>query len=351
MKIVKTILVQLFTGANIATILLLWACCAVTYISPELHPRLSLLALTFPAFLAVNFLFIFFWLIFKVRRVWLPIVGLLACCSFIRDYLPFNLPSKASADSTLTILTYNCHNFGEPDAIQEDGTNPVFSYLAESGADIICLQEASIKQDLDDEMAKKNYQSVYRKEFALYSRLHVLSADTLALDGEPCHALRALIHDGTDTIMLLSVHLQSNKLSPAMKQAYREALEKHERDSVRKELTPIVQLLSAAAPLRAAQTDSLASIVEAWLPKSVIVCGDFNDTPVSYSHRVLTRKLTSAFRESGNGLGFTFHEKGFPVRIDHILFDDNTWKSSKTQVVKHITSSDHFPICTKLTRK
>lgn len=351
MKIIKTILIHLFTGANIATILLLWLCCAVTYLHPEMYPRLTLVSLLFPAFLMVNILFTLFWLIFRIRRVWIPVVGFLLCGSFIRDYFPVNLPTKAPVDSTLTIFTYNCHNYGEPDAIQEDGTNPMFTYLAESGADIICLQEASIKPQLDDEMDKNGYQCVYRKEFALFSRLQVLTADTLAIVSEPCHAMRALLLDGADTLMLVSVHLQSNKFSPEMKQAYREALEKHERDSMRQELTPIVQLLSAASPLRATQTDSLEALIETWLPRPLIVCGDFNDTPVSYTYRVLNRKLTSAFRESGYGLGFTYHEKGFPVHIDHILFNGNFWTSYETQVETHITWSDHFPIRTKLSRK
>lgn len=353
MKVLKSLFVQLFTGANIVTILLLWACCLVTYISPAAHPRLALLTLTFPAFLLVNLLFILFWLVFKVKRVWIPIVGLLACISFVRDYLPLNvtMTGKAPEDSTLSILTYNTHNFGGAEAVQEDGTNKVCYYLANSNADIICLQESSNKQDFTDEMEGKGYEFAYRKEYLLYSRLHIIEVDTLALEGKPCHALRALLQDGRDTLMLVSVHLQSNMLSPEMKDAYREALRKHESDSLSKELSPIFRLLSEAMPLRMAQTDSLANLVASWLPRPVILCGDFNDTPISYTHRVLTTQLTSAYRQSGNGLGFTFHEKGFPVRIDHILFDGHTWESTSTQVVKHITCSDHFPIYTKLRRK
>ncbi len=353
MKVLKSLFVQLFTGANIVTILLLWACCLFTYISPAAHPRLALLTLTFPAFLLVNVLFILFWLVFKVKRVWIPLVGLMACASFVRDYLPLNIFTKGKAveDSTLSILTYNTHSFGGAEAVQEDGTNIVCNYLANSNADIICLQESSNKQDFTDEMVGKGYEFAFRKEFLLYSRLHIIEVDTLALEGKPCHAMRALLQDGSDTLMLLSVHLQSNLLSPEMKEAYREALRKHESDSLSKELSPIVQLLSAALPQRAAQADSIASIVASWLPKPVILCGDFNDTPISYTHRVLTRQLASAYRQSGNGLGFTFHEKGFPVRIDHILFDGHTWESSSSQVVKHITCSDHFPIRTKLRRK
>jgi len=353
MKVIKSLLVQLFTGTNVVTILLLWACCLVTYISPAAYPRLTLLALAFPAFLLVNALFIPFWLIFKIRRTWIPLVGFVACASFVRDYLPLNIPQQSdrAEDATLSVLSYNTHHFGDSKQQEKDSVNKACYYLTNSNADIICLQESKNKQDFTDEMEKKGYEFAFRKEFCLYSRLHIIEVDTLALEGHPCHAMRALLQDGKDTVLLLNVHLQSNLISLELKAAYREALEKHERDSLSKELPPILRLISEAMPLRAAQTDSLASLVEAWLPKPVIVCGDFNDTPVSYAHRMLTRHLTSAYRQSGNGLGFTFQEKGFPVRIDHILFDSNTWESSKTQVVKHISSSDHFPIRTKLARK
>jgi endonuclease/exonuclease/phosphatase (EEP) superfamily protein YafD len=79
--------------------------------------------------------------------------------------------------------------------------------------------------------------------------------------------------------------------------------------------------------------------------------GDFNETPVSYTLRQLTAHLTNAYSQSGTGTGFTFHEKGFPVRIDHILFNGEYWQSHNTRVDKSIKQSDHYPIFTELTWK
>ena len=351
MKVIRSILVHIFTGANVATILLLWLCCGFTYLHPETYPRLGVITLAFPGFLLVNVLFVFFWLIFKIKRIWIPIVGLLACGSFIRDYFPVNFPSHLPNDSILNILSYNTHEYGGPEANLEDGTNAVISFINKSEADIICLQESSNKSSLTDSLLNKGYQYINMREFLIYSKFPILSGETLSLQGERCYALKAFLQDGADTIMLINLHLQSNLLSPQMKDAYREALKTHEADSMRKELTPIFELLSNATPLRAAQADTLSTIIESWLPRPVIVCGDFNDTPVSYTHRTLTRQLTSAYRDSGNGLGFTFHEKGFPVRIDHILFSASHWQSHETHVNRSISYSDHFPIQTKLTKK
>lgn len=351
MKVIRSILVHLFTGANIATILLLWACCGSTYLHPADFPRLGLLGLAFPFLLIPNILFIFFWLIFKTKRIWLPIFGLLACFPFLRAYYPVNWQSEAPDTTALSILSYNTCYYGRGPTAPENSKQDCINYIAESGADIICLQESSREADLEKEMKAQGYELYNSHELAIYSRLPILSVDTISIAPYLRFALKAFLLDGQDTIMLINQHLQSNKLSKQMKTAYRKALEQHESDSVRKELRPIIQLLSEALPRRAAQADTLASIIEQWQPRPVILCGDFNDTPVSYPHRVLTRHLTSAYCQSGHGVGFTFQEKGFPVRIDHILFSDDRWTSHETYVDKSILCSDHYPILTKLVKK
>lgn len=350
MKFIKTFLIRLFIGANIATILLLWASCGVTYLSPEWHPHISLLSLAFPAFLLANVCFVLFWLIFKVKWVWIPLVGIACCYSFVRDYVPVNWPATPP-DSALVIVSYNTLNIGGKDAKLDDGKNAIVNYLLDSDADIICLQESHRFSDYHQQMEAAGYSCVNMKEFTICSRLPIASADTIALQGRPAHCMRAYLMDGTDTIMLINSHLESNKLSMEIKSAYAEALEKHERDSMRKGIEPVVDLLAIAQPLRAQQADSVQALVDEWFPRPIILCGDFNDIPISYTHRVLSSRLSSAFRESGQGLGFTFHTKGFPVRIDHILFSGDRWKSFETSVCDTITYSDHFPITAKLAKK
>jgi endonuclease/exonuclease/phosphatase family metal-dependent hydrolase len=57
-------------------------------------------------------------------------------------------------------------------------------------------------------------------------------------------------------------------------------------------------------------------------PYPVIVMGDFNDTPQSYTYQQLKEGRKDAFIEKGSGWGATFL-KPFPVlRIDYILHDE-----------------------------
>ena len=364
MKWVKAIAVYFFTGTNIASILVLWICCGITYLNPVQFPRLTLLTLLFPIILFANVVFVPFWLIFKVKRVWLPLVGILACFSFIWDYCPLNFSKDVpEGDSCLTLLSYNTHSYGGRQARDKDGNNFVANYIYFSDADIICLQEAS-GGGADFKTIKKNmeemgYHSFHNKGVALFSRLPVLEADTLSYPTRSNGGIYAKLLEGSDTILLINNHFESNHLSEVVKEDYREAIENHARnayeqeirDSIRRELSPIVNLLSIAVPLRAAQVDTIQQIIEQWLPRPVIIMGDFNDTPVSYSLSTLSKHLTNAYSQSGTGTGFTFHDRGFPVRIDHILFSGDRWKSHHTYTDKTINYSDHYPIRTKLTRK
>ena len=340
MKVLRTILVNLFVGANIAVILLMWLTCLSTYLNPSSWPRLSLLSLTFPVFLVSDLAFIVFWLIFKVRRVWIPIVGLLACGSFVRDYFPLNLPSSPTGDS-LKVLTFNLHGFGGADAILPDGRNAIVEYIEASQADVICLQEshmAKYRDSLDQKLQALGYEHYHHATVSFYSRLPILWADSLALPSRTNSGVAAhLLYEG-DTILLINNHFESNHFTPTMREAYVDAIKQSTHnapsrlmgDSLRRELSPIVNR---------------------WAPRPVILCGDFNETPVSYPHRILTRTLTSAFVQSGNGLGITFHARGFPVRIDHVLFSGDIWQSHHTAIDDTFKYSDHLPLSTILTRK
>ena len=74
----------------------------------------------------------------------------------------------------------------------------------------------------------------------------------------------------------------------------------------------------------------------------MVVCGDFNDTPVSYAYHKVRGDLNDAFVDSGWGISASYNGK-FPfLRIDYILFDAD-YSSGRYQCDK-VPFSDHFPI-------
>ena len=54
-------------------------------------------------------------------------------------------------------------------------------------------------------------------------------------------------------------------------------------------------------------------------PYPVIVCGDFNDTPLSYTYNQFNKSLIDAFRNCSSGIGPTYIGRVPAGRIDYIF--------------------------------
>ena len=89
--------------------------------------------------------------------------------------------------------------------------------------------------------------------------------------------------------------------------------------------------------------DSIISFLNTHTNTPVILCGDFNDTPISYSRREIARNLTDAYVETGFGPGFSYTSNGMRVRIDHIMCSHH-WKPYAAKVLTYAKGSDHYPI-------
>ena len=77
-------------------------------------------------------------------------------------------------------------------------------------------------------------------------------------------------------------------------------------------------------------------------PYPIILCGDFNDTPTSFTYKQLSKDLNDSFTNSGRGLGSTYNGKIPALKIDYILYSPNLNQVDfETNEVK---LSDHYPI-------
>jgi endonuclease/exonuclease/phosphatase family metal-dependent hydrolase len=77
-------------------------------------------------------------------------------------------------------------------------------------------------------------------------------------------------------------------------------------------------------------------------PYPVILCGDFNDTPSSYTYSILSDDLKDAFRNSGNGAGKTYSGPFPSFRIDYMFHDPKITSTAYRTIKEKL--SDHYPI-------
>lgn len=346
---IKRISVSLFLGANLCTILLMWLCVALTYVSPELIPRLSLLTLTFPVFLCVNALFIVFWLLFHARLVWVPIVGMLVVGGYILDYCPLNFGNSSTAsDGTLTVVSYNVGRMTDDEQREE-----LIRFLTTANADIVCMQELSrgflVKhKKWIDSVA---YHVLQGNSIVILSRKPFIG-DTIHISypTRSNHSLACWIDCDGDSLLVINNHLESNGLSPQEKDDYTNAIKDPNREAIKNSSHMLIGKLSRATGYRAAQTDTICTFIDRMDGHSIIVCGDLNETPVSYTYQKIARRLTSAYQQAGRGPGFSYSERSFPVRIDHLFFS-NQWECTSCHIERTVLASDHYPLIARLRKK
>ena len=293
------------------------------YLQPKIHPIASCLGLAFPIFLAVNICFTLFWVIISYRYALLPVIGFLVCIPQIRTYIPINSTVETIPDGSIKFLSYNVMGFNNLE--KKEGKNPILSYLADSEADIICLQEYNStknKKYLTDEDIRKAlkaypYRSIHNPEkggsqLACFSKFSILSARPIKYESTYNGSMQYTLKVNEDTITLINNHLESKKLAEA-------------------------------SAIRSSQADSVAVAIANSKYPTIIACGDFNDASISYTHRILTQQLDDAFTQSGRGLGISYNLNKFYFRIDNILISPNQ-KAYNCTVDRSIKDSDHYPI-------
>jgi endonuclease/exonuclease/phosphatase family metal-dependent hydrolase len=146
-----------------------------------------------------------------------------------------------------------------------------------------------------------------------------------------------------DTFRVYNVHLQSIRLQQEDYSVFEDgANQVAEKKST---IRLLVDKLLIAYPKRADQARTVAEHIET-SPYPTIVCGDFNDTPMSYAYNQFNKKLIDAYRNCSSGIGTTYVGKVPAGRIDYI-FHSPELKSSNFVIQKE-AFSDHRAISCKI---
>lgn len=359
MKCIGRLLGWILLGINLCMVLLLLVCAYSPYVNPVAYPVLSCAGLAFPAFLIATFLFLLFWLVVYRKYALLSLSGLLVTFGAIRTYMPVNLFAAAVPEQAVKVLSYNTMAFDANRANKKEDPNPVLEYLKHSDADIICLQEYVVggrlqKKEVDAALKAYPYKHYYKisasNGLGCYSRFPILSVRPVkyAHSNNGSVAYRMKVNE--DTLLVINNHLESNKLTEKDKEIYRGMMTEPDKHNVSTGSRLLIKKLAEASAIRSHQADSIAQLVAESKDDGVVVCGDFNDSPISYTHRVIGEKLSDAFVQSGNGLGISYNRNYFYFRIDHILLSKNL-KSYHCTVDKTIRNSDHYPIWCYIKKK
>lgn len=325
-------------------------------IPPDKYWIPSFFGLAYPVLFIVNLGFVVLWLLFNPKYSLLSFFSLLIGFGFYQRYV--QVSGKTTEKEGIKIISYNVKHFtNEVTANQKENADKIVAFLDKQNADIICLQEARLRKNSIFNLPNtvKNLESIDHYQYARSSttygsvtltRYPIVNMGEIRFDKSRNMTIYTDVRIGKDTLRIFNVHLQSYMIDPNKYSIIESPGVNDERDI--KEVREMGGKFKRAFQLRAEMVREIRKYIDK-SPYPVIVCGDFNDTPVSYSYQKLRKGLKDAFVCSGRGIGQTYIGKLPSFRIDNIFHSGN-YRSYNFQTLD-FKMSDHLPITCTLIKK
>ena len=358
--IVMWLLDTLMSFAMIAVIILSLITLFVPYIAPDSMWYFSLLGLVAPVTYVAVLILTLYWIIrWRWKRAGImlgfTVLGFFYASLFYRPEIGREYGEQSYRDAFM-IVSYNLRWFYNDDG--DSGVDEVMDFLEKADPDIICLQEYNARVADGNEridILRSKYQSRFfgdededlpdSVEFVpmcILSKYKILRSGVIL---SPRTSVWVDLKLDGDTVRVFNNHL----LSTAIKSADNDFLTHHlfQQDTAREEkVRSIFQRFNDNCVLRAEQVDTIAQVIAA-SPRRRIVCGDFNDTPMSYAYNTMADGLNDAFAVCGSGYSHTFRGFFNTLRIDYILSSDD-FEVRSYDVPDSVVASDHLPVVVRL---
>ena len=326
----------------------------IAYLAPMINPakvwHLTFLGLAYPFLLVGNIFFIIFWALKKNRYFLFSLGCILAGFGYFTSFFGWHFfKSNSKGDQQIRIMTYNVGGLRNYNGDQEPTRKKkldLLTQLARNAGDpqVLCVQEGPGVQTIDALKKAFGFSTWFKEKGAfIYSKFPIVEKGVVPFGETTNSCLWADLRTPKGVIRVYNVHLQSNKMSQT---ANRIATKGDLREkSTWRDIRFVMQRYKRAVTVRAEQAHAVASHM-AQCPHPYILCGDFNDPPVSYVYRLLSKDLQDSFTEKGAGIGSTFAGNLPALRIDYILPGHRF--RVKDHRVMDVELSDHFPVSVRL---
>ena len=325
------------------------------YIDPNIMAYPSILKLAFPIFAVLLLGVGVISLIFKIRfMVIMSIVAIAVCWPAIKSICPLNIPEADEPEDGFSLLDYNVYYGIDRECDSLDYSRSM-SYVINSGADIVCLQEQyALETKVNDKFTKAQIDSL-RKIYPYIVDGNTI--DVMMLSKYPVKRLQVEIpkdlqyffYDaykvtlGERIVTIVNLHLSSYDLDVDERNVVEEMRSLEDVKQGTKEFqTSLIAKLSKAFRMRAKAAETIRDYIDG-IEGDMVVCGDFNDVVDSWAYRVIAGEdMKDAYLEAGFGPLATYNAHNLYFNIDHILY------RGKLKAVNfgkgNIKSSDHYPI-------
>lgn len=305
--------------------------------------------------LALLNLFLLVWAAVRRSNAFIiPLVALLPTLFFTGRYYQAGNASgsgELSGEGHVKIVSYNVGRFAalrgdDGKSRRKECEDSVFSFLKNTGADIICLQEyyvrdvSTLRSRLASEFAGYDYDFyVFTGKYGCFgnvtlSRFPIIGQGVVKFDQSANLALFTDIMVSGEQFRLYNCHFESYNISfPGIVKGVIDR-----KDGIWKETE---QKMRHSLSLRPEQVDKVMEHISG-CPEATVLCGDFNDNPMSYTYQRLIKGHDDTFCEAGHGFGATYRVLWPALRIDYVFIPD-TYAALSHETPKP-GYSDHYPV-------
>lgn len=361
---------RFFQFLNVIALLVLLAGCLAVYVNPNTFWQLSFLGFAFPVMLLLNVFLFIGWLLLWSRFTFVALTAILLCIPFIRTTFGFHFATDK--EEGIKLITWNTKNF---DLYNWSGNRAnraeMMSLLQKENADVLCLQEFYTNNqffhnleylrdtlgykymyfppavELSKVPKSKLQQTLWKSGIlkqqwgvATFSKYPIIDTGRIRFDNSLANnCIYTDIDFKGKVVRVFNVHFQSIHLGYEDYAALDSLSEKQQTKW--NSLKSIVRKMKTAYSRRSQQANAVAEQLQAYKGAKML-CGDFNDVPVSYTYHTARTGMLDAFVEKGKGFSPTYVNPLSIFRIDYVLHEAGI-KLNSYRVVQ-APLSDHYPV-------
>ena len=308
---------------NIILILLTLVAYLVPHVNPQSFSLLTFLGPAYPWLVMANILFILFWGYHKNWYALFSLGCLIVGITYFHGFfgLNFGKPPEITKNE-IQLLSFNMKQLENPNIEHQqylDERLAEFEKSKEELGTVSVLAAQEVKGVITEGIANAmNLEIAHSTSINhIMTSLPVKSKGEVSFTNNTANSCIWIdVEVSGKIVRIYSLHLQSNRISGVTDKVAKEGDLREEETWL--DIKNILGAYRRTAKIRVEQAEKVATHV-ANCPHPAILCGDFNETPMSYIYRLLAKNRKDSFVEKGLGLGTTYAGNIPFLRIDYIL--------------------------------
>jgi endonuclease/exonuclease/phosphatase family metal-dependent hydrolase len=320
------------------------------FVNPTFFPLPQFFSILYPVLFFVNAFFMFYWMFARRKYFLYSLIALLFGIGFINRTFNFS-QARRYYPHPFKVLTYNVRLFNIYKWNGEGYTNhQIYQFINDKNPDIACLQEFISNKKIP---VLERFKHLYPYYFIAYNTVQI-KAGEIIFSRFPIKQTGKLEYEGHVFGIYADIDMNGEKMrviNVHLRSVYFAYSDYNSLDSLKfnnSRIKSITDKLIRGYRYRAQEVSILTSMIDTTtLP--IVLCGDFNDTPVSYTYTQISRRLKDAFTVAGLGLGNTYNKIIPMLRIDYVFSSDQIHVLDYQRI--KLKYSDHYPLLVELSKE